>query len=141
MGTANSFTWMPSNLHTPTFLIPNTSNGVFTYTVTGTDSLGCINSDTARITVQTCAIGISSNSNNINSISIFPNPTSNQLFIETNTTDKLIIDLYDVNGRNVFSQNVNNKSNIDVTSLNDGIYTLTIKTSEGITNKKLVILR
>ena len=141
MGTANSFTWMPSNLHPPTFLIPNASNGVFTYTVTGTDSLGCINSDTARITVQTCAIGISSNSNIINSISIYPNPTSDQFFVDANNTVKLIIDLYDIHGRQVFSKSVDNKSNIDVSTLDNGAYTLTIKMADRVINKKLVILR
>lgn len=74
-------------------------------------------------------------------ILLYPNPASNQLYIETNTVDKLNVDLYDVNGRHMFSKNVSDKSNIDVTSLNEGIYTLTIKTADWLITKKLVIMR
>ncbi len=73
-------------------------------------------------------------------INIFPNPTSDQFFIETNATDKLNADLYDVNGRHVFSKSVSDKSNINVTTLENGIYTMTIKTADNIINKKLVIV-
>src|SRR5207302_1353327 len=76
-----------------------------------------------------------------NSVSVFPNPTSNRFFIDANTTKKINIEMHDVNGRHVFSKTVNDKSIIDVSSLNEGIYTLTIKTADRITNKKLVILR
>jgi len=75
------------------------------------------------------------------SISIFPNPASDQFFIDANTTDKLIVDLFDVNGRHVFSKIASDKSTISVTNLDEGIYTLTIKTTDRVTNKKLVILR
>ena len=84
--------------------------------------------------------GIQQITNN-NEATIYPNPTSDQFFIETNTTDKLNVDLYDVNGRHVFSKSVSGKSNINVTTLDEGIYTLTIKTADRAINKKLVILR
>jgi len=74
-------------------------------------------------------------------VTVYPNPTSDQFFIETNSTDKLTVDLYDVNGRHVFSKSVSDKSNINVTTLNEGIYTLSIKTADRVINKKLVILR
>lgn len=74
-------------------------------------------------------------------IIVYPNPASNQFFIETGMADKLITDLYDVNGRHVFSKSVSDKSNIDVTNLNEGIYTLTIKTTNWVIIKKLVIVR
>ncbi|MBK6984632.1 MAG: T9SS type A sorting domain-containing protein [Bacteroidetes bacterium] len=76
-----------------------------------------------------------------NSFIIYPNPTSDQFFIVANTTDKLVVDMYDVNGRHVFSKSVSDKSNIDVTTLIEGIYNLTIKTVDRVINKKLVILR
>ena len=74
-------------------------------------------------------------------VTIYPNPTSDQFFIEANTTDKLNVDLYDVNGRHVFSSTVMDKSNINVATLDNGAYTLTIKTPGRIINKKLIILR
>ena len=75
------------------------------------------------------------------SISIYPNPTSDQFFIDANTNDKITIDLFDVNGSHVFSKTVNDKSNINVATLDNGIYTLTVKSVDRVTNKKLVIVR
>ena len=72
---------------------------------------------------------------------IYPNPTSGQFCIETNTMDKLTVDLYDLNGRHVYSKTVSDQEIVDVTALNEGVYTLTIKTLESIINKKLVIVR
>ncbi len=74
------------------------------------------------------------------SITVYPNPTSDQFFIEANAPDKLNVDLYDVNGRHVFSKSVRDKENINVATLDNGIYTLTIKTANSVTNKKLVIV-
>ena len=85
--------------------------------------------------------GIKNYSQNSDNINIFPNPTNDQFFIETITTDKLTVDLYDVNGRHVFSACISDKENINVTSLDNGAYTLTIKTADRVINKKLAILR
>lgn len=80
-----------------------------------------------------------------NLISVFPNPTSNQFFIEASTTDKLTADLYDINGRHVLSTILQpakgDKTKIDVSHINEGVYTLTIKSTNGVINKKLVIVR
>ncbi|HXB39911.1 MAG TPA: T9SS type A sorting domain-containing protein [Bacteroidia bacterium] len=73
-------------------------------------------------------------------LNIYPNPTNNQLFIDVNTTDKLNVDLYDTNGMLVLNKIMSDKNNIDISTLNEGVYTLTVKTSEGILNKKIVII-
>ena len=86
-------------------------------------------------------VGIKEITKSQNYFSVYPNPTSDQFFIEANTTDKLNVDLYDVNGRHVFSKSVSDKSNIDVTNLNTGVYSLTIKTIDRVINKKLIIVR
>jgi hypothetical protein len=92
-------------------------------------------------TSKQAPVGIKQFLNYNNKIIIYPNPTSDQFFIETNTTDKLTMDLYDVNGRHVFSASVSDKSNINVTTLNEGIYTMTVKSVDRVINKKLVIVR
>ena len=79
-------------------------------------------------------------SNTVNSM-IYPNPTSDQFFIETNTTEKSYVDLFDVCGKHLFNKIVSEKSNINVSDLNEGIYTLIIETAGLKINKKLVIVR
>ncbi|HEX7414637.1 MAG TPA: T9SS type A sorting domain-containing protein, partial [Bacteroidia bacterium] len=78
---------------------------------------------------------------NSNEATIYPNPTSNQFIIEATTTNKLTLYLYDVNGRLVLTKSVSGKATIDVSSLNEGVYTVSIISNEGVVNKKLVILR
>lgn len=92
--------------------------------------------------INGCAVaGISQISGVNTQISVYPNPASDQFFIATNVPDKLNVDLYDVNGRHVFNANVSAKENINVSTLDNGTYTLTIKMADRVMNKKLVILR
>ena len=49
------------------------------------------------------------------------------------------VDLYDVNGRLVFSKVVAGTADIDTKDLDNGVYTLAIKNNLGTTNRKLVI--
>ena len=78
-----------------------------------------------------------------NEINIYPNPSNGTFVIETNTIEKQIVQLFDVNGKLVLSQNINGKTNnIDASNLNDGVYNLSVTSNEGISiNKRLVIIR
>jgi GH25 family lysozyme M1 (1,4-beta-N-acetylmuramidase) len=72
---------------------------------------------------------------------IYPNPTTGLFTMETNSTDILVMNIYDVNGRLVFSKNVSDKIPIDVTMLDEGFYTMTLKFVDHEITKKLVIVR
>ena len=113
------------------------------------DFNGDLKNDLAVANYNSNNVSLLLNCNNVNidnyiddsEASIYPNPTSDQFFIDANTTDKLTVDLFDVNGRHVFNANLRDKENINVASLDNGAYTLTIKTADRVINKKLVILR
>jgi hypothetical protein len=90
--------------------------------------------------LPTNTIGVEQHNAN-NEIDIYPNPTNNYFKIKTNTPVKLNADLFDVNGRHVFSKTIVGTTDIDASTLDNGVYTLTIKSSSGIANKKLVIAR
>ncbi len=109
-----------------------------TYTVTITDNNGCISSDTVNINF---AIGIDNSYLNSCQVSIYPNPISDKFFIKTNTTEKITVDLYDVNGRHVFNISSYELESINIENLDNGAYTLKIKSGERVINKKLFILR
>ena len=115
-------------------------------TVCQNDSVYRQSSNTSMVTVN--VINVNGSSTGIvqtksinNNISVYPNPTSDQFYIGTNSTEKVTVDLYDINGRHLFSRNVSDKSNINIATLDNGAYTLTIKTADHVINKKLVILR
>lgn len=97
-------------------------------------------SDNVTVLINCASAGIT-NFNNEQDYSIYPNPTTGNFIIETKITGKQTALIYDLNGKLVLTQNINDKTNIDASYLNDGIYNLVIKRNEGIVNKKLVIVR
>jgi hypothetical protein len=72
-------------------------------------------------------------------ISINPNPANDVFKIETNLTGIKTVELFDINGKLALSNSVKSDSIIDVTLLNEGIYTLVIKTIDNVIYKKIVI--
>ena len=136
----SSWTHNSVNTYTPTAyyftnkVLPSTA-GTYTFQATyngitcaKTFTISCGTTDVNQLSIAD------------NKSTIYPNPTSDQFFIDANTTDKLNVDLFDVNGRHVFSKSISDKENINVASLDNGAYTLTIKTTDRIINKKLIIL-
>ena len=149
-GTSPSTTAYPSHTYA--------TAGTYSICVTLVDAFGCsasycqndfINrlsnnstlSSMVYVNVLNNQLGINQNFNTVTQISVFPNPIVDQFVIETNSSHKINVDIYDFNGRLVFSKNVNDKENINVTTLDNGAYTLVIKTADITTNKKLIILR
>ncbi len=75
-------------------------------------------------------------------ISIYPNPNSGSFVIEPqNTLYNVHCTVYDVNGKAILSQTVNGKTNIDASSLNEGVYNINLQSNEGAVNKRLIIVR
>jgi len=72
---------------------------------------------------------------------IYPNPTQNNFVIETTGTDKQTLQLFNVNGKLVLTQNISGKTNIDASHLAEGVYNLSLQNASGVVNKRLVIVR
>jgi hypothetical protein len=84
--------------------------------------------------------GIVTNNFN-NEFSIYPNPSNGNFIIESNLNEKQTIQIFDLNGRLILSQNIIGTSEIDARSLDNGFYNLTINNGFGISNKKVVIVK
>ena len=95
--------------------------------------------------VANVATGVSQYSNLNTKISIYPNPSSGIFTIETNTTTKQTMQVYDVNGRVIPipnpSQREGNKFTIDLSNLPTGVYNINITSNDGAVNKLVVIAR
>ncbi len=79
-------------------------------------------------------------------LSVFPNPTSNQLTIITSKNSNPIkAELIDIQGKAVFSNELNNNSNLvnqhvlDVSALAKGVYILNLSNLEGKQSLKISI--
>jgi len=74
-------------------------------------------------------------------VSIYPNPSKGSFVIETGSTEKQTMQIFDVNGKLVLTQIINDKTNIDVSGLAEGVYNLNLINSEWfVVNKRVVIL-
>ena len=67
-------------------------------------------------------------------VSIYPNPTSNQLFIYAEQQIVQRVELYDLNGKRVLRSD---ESQLDLSLLSSGIYQLSIYTKKGVFSVKI----
>ena len=73
---------------------------------------------------------------------VYPNPSINQLFIETEMHPNLFVKIYDITGKLVFINRLqNNNTSIDVSSFNPGIYNVFISREESQINKRVIIVK
>ena len=78
---------------------------------------------------------------NSNEISIYPNPNNGSFIVGTNSASKQFMQVYDVNGKLVLTQTLRGKTSIDASSLNEGVYNISLSSNAGVINKRLVIVR
>ncbi|HTA62414.1 MAG TPA: T9SS type A sorting domain-containing protein [Bacteroidia bacterium] len=74
-------------------------------------------------------------------VRVYPNPANDNFSIETNDITTQSMQVFDVAGKVVLSQQISNKAHIDVSALDEGIYTLTLSNDYAVVNKKIVIIR
>lgn len=107
------------------------------------DSLYRINNSSSIVYINVLNPTTNITTNKFDSnLTIYPNPANGFFKIVPNgLQEKLIVDLYDVTGKHIFNTNVTGTTEIDVSKLDCGIYTLTIKNRYGTINKKLLVTR
>jgi uncharacterized repeat protein (TIGR03803 family) len=91
---------------------------------------------------------------NGSAVNIYPNPSNGSFVIEIPSLTLpqgkgTLVQVYDVNGKMVLTQTINpetssgqaGKTIIDASSLNEGVYNISLQSSGGVLNKRLVIVR
>ncbi len=84
--------------------------------------------------------GIKQLLNNSN-VSVYPNPNKGSFIVETPSTEKQTLQIFDVNGKLVFTQHINGNTTIDAANLADGVYNINIIGNGSMANKRLVIVK
>ena len=136
---ASTYTWSNSVVSTTIAITPTVTT---TYSLVGTDIHGCTNTTTITQTVTSCSTtGIAKVTGNNYEINIHPNPNSGSFIIEPDNANQQIANIYDVSGKLVLSQLLTGKTIIDASNLNEGVYFLSILSTEGVVNRRLVIAK
>ena len=71
-------------------------------------------------------------------LSIYPNPTSSTLTIETNSNTKQNLEIVNLLGQTMYTYYIYSKATVDVSALPKGIYLIKLNTDKGIVVKKFV---
>jgi len=128
------------SLGTFPFLMNDTNGYVRLGDATGTEGQ-VLAFDAVKWSYSSLTTGINQSNSISNQVTIYPNPNNGSFIIEPSSNTKQNMQVYDVNGKLVLSQTIFGKTNIDASSLNEGVYNISIISKEGILNKKLVIVR
>ena len=67
-------------------------------------------------------------------IKVYPNPTSQMLYVSHPEFNSFLIEIADLNGKQIYSGTINNEQPLDVSSYTQGMYLVTITSKES--NKK-----
>ena len=121
--------------------VDTSSPGTYTITFTATDSSG----NTASSSVSLIVIDpLSVSESNIENVSLFPNPSSENIFIKNLKGDELII-MYDLLGRVVEIPFQNTESNreivADISSLKRGLYLVVISDISNNSKRTIPIIK
>jgi PKD repeat protein len=118
-----------------------TGLGFFDYWVAVTDQNNCSNSDTITIEVQK-SIGIPEESI---TYKIFPNPTSDKIYIRSDNSENKQIELFvvNLNGQVLYHDSVdlnsqNNIHQIDISNYKKGVYLLKVTGSSGTFTNRII---
>ncbi|HLP64122.1 S8 family serine peptidase [Flavobacterium sp.] len=102
-------------------------------------SINLFSIDLCRVTPSTLSVA----SSTLNNVSVYPNPTKGTVNVMIpNTTEKSIITLFDLQGREILKKETNQiNTSFSIDSLQDGIYMVNIENSNGTISKKIVLRR
>lgn len=124
---ANSYVWLAPNLYSTSNkvkVIPQTST---MFTVTGTTESGCSVTSQVFVVVNNCT-GLEQNA--LSDFKIFPNPASEQLFVQTDGRE-MSITITDVSGRVIASQiTTGTLTNIDLKNFSVGVYYIRLQAGD-----------
>ncbi len=129
-GNSTSYLWNTGDaVNTITVSPAVTTN----YTVTGLGSNGCSNYASVNLVVSNC-VGINELTNSANKMSIYPNPSSSILTIQTIEEIKAVY-IFNTLGDLVQTEKTNTFS---VEQLSSGIYMIQVKTEKGINTLRFI---
>jgi Secretion system C-terminal sorting domain len=144
-----SFSWSPgdhltsTNILNPFFAVGQIA-GVYTYTLTVTDDMGCTVTAVITITVTPCEFRIVNPNEPGSSVSetlqVFPNPASQQLTVFTGSYTASKIEITDLAGRVVLSTKPqSNKVELKIADLPEGSYLIRVETLSGIETREIIV--
>ncbi|WP_417854926.1 endonuclease [Xanthomarina gelatinilytica] len=86
----------------------------------------------------TCYSNLDTENYDLDKISVYPNPVSNQLNIQLNSIEKTQIEIYNILGKRVLTKTIHQSQSIQLDNLNSGVYILKLTQGNTTISKKLI---
>lgn len=96
----------------------------------------------ATTTFDICVIDPTTNIKEIeleDSFNIYPNPANYYITIEVNNKELSTVNIYDLMGKQLISENFNNQIKINTSDLTKGMYILKVETNNQLSERKIII--
>jgi hypothetical protein len=133
---ANSYTWQPGNIYSPT--ASYTPAFTVNYTVTGVAPNGCTSWDTVTVFWDPCVVGMFQVGNELVKYRVYPNPAKDNLFIHIGVSQEaeFEIQLIDAEGKIVSREEMifsKDKQDLmlNTAAISQGLYLVNIKPLNG----------
>jgi len=107
------------------------------YTVVGTNSFGCTNTNLITLHVSACT-GISKNAGNIQ-IVLYPNPSTGVFRLRGDGINTVNYSVFDITGRELIKGGVTNSKNLDLSNYANGTYIIRFESGASSAYKKLIV--
>ena len=134
-GTPTGGTFIGSGVSNNIFNPITSGNGAILIVYAYTDANGCNNSTSQFLVVDTC---LSIPQNNINQLSLFPNPFTDVIYIKNNH-NLLTLTIYDVMGNEVLKTNSQKETiELNTEKLKSGMYMLQLFDGKNVITKKII---
>ena len=121
-----------SNSSVPNWVLSTTTSKVYPDAFAGWDGIkdvyGALNPTAESLTVNSVELS--------GEFSIYPNPASDVVNVNSSSVDVVSVEVYDILGKKV--KEVNN-GKVDVSNLVGGVYVLKVNTEEGSFNKRIIV--
>ncbi|HEX7413317.1 MAG TPA: T9SS type A sorting domain-containing protein, partial [Bacteroidia bacterium] len=136
---ADTYSWSTSATTASIMVTPTITT---IYTVTGTaTSTNCKSTDTLSIIVTNCSTGINQLAGGVEQVLVYPNPTKDILYVSCKLKNSTLF-ITDILGNKIKQINADTElTSIDMSSLSEGVYFITIKTANNTITKKIVVQR
>ncbi|MFI5141586.1 MAG: T9SS type A sorting domain-containing protein [Bacteroidia bacterium] len=139
---ANTYTWSSNTGSATTNTVMVTSLTNDTYTVVGVNNNGCVDSTTKTILIKNCSTtAIHQLAIGNNQVSVYPNPANEMLYIEC-TFKNATLFISDILGNKIKQVGTESElTTVDISSLNNGVYFLSVKTANNVITKRFIVQR
>ncbi|PBQ31417.1 hypothetical protein CNR22_06450 [Sphingobacteriaceae bacterium] len=131
---AITYTWSTGNTLPYITVYPT---GITNYTVSGTNTYGCSNSNFITVYAMACT-GLSKNSSNLE-IGMYPNPSSGKLILQGNGVNTVNYKVVDMLGRELLTGEFVDTKDLNLSGFANGTYVIRFESGAATTYKKLVL--